>query len=64
MACTLADLIMVTINPAYKEVELEYCLQQTHINGLITSNLVKPHKVMTALEGLLKEEVVKSPFDL
>lgn len=39
MACSLADLVFVTINPAYKEHELKFCINHIELNTIITTNL-------------------------
>lgn len=35
MACSMADLILVNINPAYKKLELEYALQKVECEALL-----------------------------
>lgn len=64
MACTLADVIFVTINPAYKTAELLYCLNQVELTTLITTNRVKPHRVLDNVDKLIDDHKVQNPLRL
>ena len=64
MACSLADAIFVTINPAYKTEELLYCLNQVELNTLITTNRENPHRVLDNIEKLISDEDIKHPLNL
>ncbi len=63
-ACCLADLVMVTINPAYKTNELEYCLDKTDISAVLTTNAKKPVRILDNLENLTKQSRNKDELDL
>jgi fatty-acyl-CoA synthase len=52
-ACSLADLHMVNINPAYKPKELEHGLSLTEIETLIVSDNVKPARILDNVDYFL-----------
>ena len=54
MACALSDCIFVTINPAYKVEDLRFCLLNTEINALITTNSKSPSRLLDNIEKLLE----------
>lgn len=52
-ACTLADLVLVTINPAYRVEDLKHALKLTNLNGIVVSNGEFPRRIITNVERLL-----------
>ena len=64
MACSLADVVFVTINPAYKTMELEHSLNLAEISILITTNRERPINMLTNVENLVDEMQVKHQLNL
>ena len=64
LGCVLADLIMVTINPAYRFEELVYCLNSTQISTVVGDrNKFLKNDIMKNLEMLVLENKGRN-FDL
>jgi len=63
MACSLTDSIFVTINPAYRVEDLRFCLKNTEINALITTNSKSPSRLLDNIEKLLEHPTSHSALE-
>ena len=63
MACSLADTIFVTINPAYKADELLYGLNLVELNYLITTNRTKPARLLNNIETFISDKEIENPLN-
>lgn len=52
-ACSLADLHLVNINPAYKPGELLYGLKLADVDSLLVSDNVQPARILDSVDWLL-----------
>lgn len=58
-ACSLADLHLVNINPAYKPRELKHGLSLAEVETLIVSDNLLPSRILDNVEWLLSQENVE-----
>lgn len=57
-ACSLADLHMVNINPAYKPRELMHGLSLTEVETLIVSDHKKPARIFDNVDWFMNDQSV------
>jgi fatty-acyl-CoA synthase len=63
-ACSLADLHMVNINPAYKPRELMHGLSLTEVETLIVSDNIIPARILDNVDWFMSDEKVVLSNDL
>jgi len=64
LAASMANLILVNINPAYQASELEYALNRVDCKALITASRYKSSNYLEILEGLAPEIKTSEPGNL
>jgi fatty-acyl-CoA synthase len=55
LACARADLILVTINPAFQANELTYCLNKVGIKMLVTAETFKSSNYIEIINSAIPE---------
>jgi fatty-acyl-CoA synthase len=55
MACAIADLILVNVNPAFKSDELAFCLNKVGVNCLIMASNFKKVNYIDILSQAVPE---------
>jgi fatty-acyl-CoA synthase len=64
MAASIADLILVNINPAYQIHELEFCLKSVGVKALVLENKFKTTNYIEMLNKLCPEIANCQPNNL
>lgn len=54
-ACSMADLILVNINPAYQTSELEYCLKKVNCKALVMANAFRKSNYVNMINTICPE---------
>lgn len=64
LAASRAGIVLVCINPAYEEKELEYCLNKVGAKGLVASEHYRSKSCYSVLTSLAPELAVCQPGKL